>query len=307
MKTLNIKNVIKKEISIKLFDQRKDKILIYRQYGGLGDILMARMLFEDLKKIKPENKIYFACPNHLIPAVDLHPYLNGVFDFKSIKTEEFITFDISNVCTRYESFKGVHGDKHRSDIWAESIGISLENHNMHLSFRDDEINFAKKIIKENTVVIAPYSAMPSKNLLPKHLNEICKFLKNYNLNVIGLHNKEIEELKQFNIPTLTNLTIREWMSVINECSYVISVDTAAFHMANGLNKPTVGIFSWANGKLYSKYHNNAIIVQLNLSENCPCYNFASCPLSNKAIKPCIQDLDEKIITDAIKIMIENNK
>lgn len=37
-------------ISLKTFNNRKNKILIYRQYGGLGDILMMRMIFEDFKK-----------------------------------------------------------------------------------------------------------------------------------------------------------------------------------------------------------------------------------------------------------------
>ena len=42
------KKVFDKNISLKQFHERKNNVLIHRVCGGLGDILMHRMLFEDM-------------------------------------------------------------------------------------------------------------------------------------------------------------------------------------------------------------------------------------------------------------------
>lgn len=302
-----------KTTSIKQFNKRKNKILIYRQYGGLGDILIMRMIFEDFKKIDQNNQLFFACPSYLKDAVIDHPYLDGILDAETVDKEEYYTYDVSHSCTRYEIAKGSESDKNRSDIWAESCGVVLENHNMHIKLSKEEIEFGKNKIKSlynnnlPNVVFCPVSAMVSKNLQPNQIEDLILNVKN--CNIIGLHKDKIETLNKLNIPTISNTSIREWMGIIYNADYVITVDTAAFHFAGGINKPTLGIFTWADGLIYGKYYKNSKIVQIrNRGENfkCPCYRFSSCPLSREALKPCLTDLNGKIIADNFEKMIKNN-
>lgn len=310
--------IIKKEslkpLTIDQFDRRKNNILIYRQYGGLGDILMLRMIFEDIKKINPNNKLYFACPSFLKDAVIDYPYLDGILDAETVNKEDFYTYDVSHACTRYEIYKGSNADKHRSDIWAESCGVELTNHEMHISLTNNEIEFGlneiEKYSKESkpNVIFCPISAMNSKNLQVNHIKDIVDELKDFNL--IGLHKCEIKELTQFGIPTICNLNIRQWMGVINACDYVLCVDTSTFHFAGGINKPTLGVFTWADGQVYGKYYKKAEIFQIRKrGENfaCPCYRFSSCPLSKEALKPCLTEIKGIEIAQAFKKMTQNNK
>lgn len=302
-----------KTVSIKQFYKRKNKILIYRQYGGLGDILMMRMIFEDFKKLDENNQLYFACPTYLKDAVIDHPYLDGILDAETVDKEDYYTYDVSHSCTRYEIAKGSESDKNRSDIWAESCGIVLENHNMHIKLSNEEIETGKNKIKKlynndlPNVIFCPVSAMASKNLQPNQIRDLISNIKN--CNIIGLHKDKIETLDKMGIPTISNTNIREWMGIIHNADYVITVDTAAFHFAGGIGKKTLGIFTWADGLVYGKYYKNSKIVQTrNRGENfkCPCYRFSSCPLSKESLKPCLTDLNGKIIADSFEKMIKNN-
>lgn len=302
-----------KTVSIKQFNERKNKILIYRQYGGLGDILMMRMIFEDFKKLDENNQLYFACPSYLKDAVVDHPYLDGILDAETVNKENYYTYDVSHACTRYEISKGSESDKNRSDIWAESCGIVLKNHNMHIKLSNEEIETGKNKIKKlynndlPNVIFCPVSAMASKNLQPNQIKDLIANVKNYN--IIGLHKDKIETLEEMKIPTISNTSIREWMGIIYNADYVITVDTAAFHFAGGIGKKTLGIFTWADGLIYGKYYKNSKIVQIrNRGENfkCPCYRFSSCPLSREALKPCLTDLNGKIIAESFEKMIKNH-
>ena len=45
---------VKKVLSLKDFNDKKNKILILRETGGLGDILMHWQMFEDFKSDMPD-------------------------------------------------------------------------------------------------------------------------------------------------------------------------------------------------------------------------------------------------------------
>ena len=108
-----IKSNQTESISLKTFNDRKNKILIYRQFGGLGDIFMMRMMFEDFKKIDKTNKLYFACPSHLKDAVIDHPFLDGILDAETVNKNEYYTYEknktsclLLQLC--YEKYGQVH-------------------------------------------------------------------------------------------------------------------------------------------------------------------------------------------------------
>ena len=184
---------------------------------------------------------------------------------------------------------------------------------MHIKLSNEEIETGKNKIKKlynndlPNVIFCPVSAMASKNLQPNQIKDLIANVKNYN--IIGLHKDKIETLEEMKIPTISNTSIREWMGIIYNADYVITVDTAAFHFAGGIGKKTLGIFTWADGLIYGKYYKNSKIVQIrNRGENfkCPCYRFSSCPLSREALKPCLTDLNGKIIAESFEKMIKNH-
>lgn len=302
-----------KPLSIRDFYKKRNRILIWHDKGGLGDVLMQRMLFSDFKKICPEADLIFACLPEYIDAAKDHPCVKEVIDSRNVDVNDYLNHynTCVSIADRYENLNAPCSE-HRADIWAKYCGIDLSQHEMDFrfgsGFLDNSYKKLRAIVSENEkpiVLFAPVSKMAVKTLLPFQIEAVVEATKNYNL--VGLHNKEIEDLTRLGIPGVYNASLREWMSYIAVSDYVISVDTAAFHMAGGLKKPLVGIFTFADGKAYGK-HFDFVLVQKhrdNGNWSCgPCFKFAECPKCNKLQKPCLTELSKEELQSGIKKMFE---
>lgn len=304
---------VKPSISLRDFYNRRNKVLIQRNIGGLGDILMHRMVFEDFKNINPEMEIVFAVLPQYFDAVKDHPYIDQIVDATKVEISEYnISYNTSNCCYRYEMSIAPNADKHRSDIWAAHCGVELKNHNMHIRLSDEEMSFGRNKLTEytkgNVAILAPLSAMPSKNLLKYHLATAVKELKRQGFFILGLHNHPISDLDELGVPVLTGLNTREWMSIIANSDCTISADSAAFHCAGGMGKPVVGIYTWACGYTYGQWYPTATIVQLHRKTHpewkCgPCYLWPDCPFTTKPEKPCLTKITAEMIVKGIETML----
>ncbi len=310
---------VKQTMTLRMFHERRNKVLILRGIGGLGDILMHRMVFEDFKKANPEMKIVFACPTQFFDAVKDHPYVDEVVNAKKVNTEDYmLSYNTTNCCSRYEMGIAPFADKNRSDIWANHCGVKLENHNMHIQLSKEELEFGKVELAKiadgtkPTVAVCPISAMRSKNLLDHQLIGTVKGLREMGLFVYSTHPKPIKTLQKIDVPTICGLTIRQWMGLLMATDYVVSVDTAAFHFAGGMNRPVVGIFTWADGYVYGKHYPTKTIVQLHRNTHpdwkCgPCYKWPECPFTTKPEKPCLTKLTVEMILEGVKTMLNKHK
>lgn len=285
-----------KQISIREFYKNRNNILIMRNMGGLGDIVMCRMLFEDIKLLMPECHLTFACPTKYHDAIIGHPFIDKVVESDGINLDLYgFVGDVTHACVKYEDKVGIDADKHRSDIWAEHCGFKLNNHNSHLKTNKHQFN-------KPTVLISPISAISSKNLDINQINPVVDYVKSLGYDVFCIHKKPIEGLN-----TIVPNGIKEFFSYLDGATALITVDTSTFHIGGALNKPMVAVFSWACGKVYGKYYSNFELVQRHRDNgdwNCgPCYRWALCPKTKERRKPCITEItSEEIIKSFDKLM-----
>lgn len=277
-------------LKLEEINELKDKFLIKRKIGGLGDIFMHRMIFEDIKT-QTNKKILFSCPKQYHEAIQDHPYIDEILDIDCDENYIF-KFDTTNACNEYELKTAPNVDKHRSDIWAEHCGFTLQNHNMHIKLTEKEIIWGRNQIPNKSVLFMPISKMSSKNLDDDQIFPVINYLEKSGFFVFALHEKPLK------FTTIHNVNLRQWMSIIYNVDYVISVDTAVLHCAGGMNKKMVGIFCWSDGKILGKYYKNMVLVQKHRDEIewCgPCHIFSSCPKSKLARKPCITEITSDMI------------
>ena len=78
-----------------------------------------------------------------------------------------------------------------------------------------------------------------------------------------------------------------------------------------MGKPVVGIFGWADSKVYSRHYPKAISVQKHRDYtpgwNCgPCYNFFTCPKCPQETvrKPCITEITPDDILEGFNKMVD---
>lgn len=300
----------KKVWTLREISEKSNHILIIRATGGLGDILMHRMIFEDFKLINPKIHITFACPPYYHDIVKDHPFIDELIDSDTVDKEDFlVSYNTTTICGVTESAKAPFSYKNRSDIWAEHCGITLTHHNMHIHLSSEEIEFGRNKIRQlnpsnkPTVIISPISSIAGKNLDNLQMEETVRGLEANGFSVVGLHTQSIPA---FPAPVISGLTVRQMMDFVAAADYVISVDTATFHMAGGMNKPVIGVFSFADGLVYGKYYNKFILVQRHRDYTpgwtCgPCYNWLNCTkCTDKSIhrKPCITEITANEIVEA---------
>lgn len=317
LKLFKIKN---KKVSIKDHYSRRNKVLIKRRAGGFGDIVMQRMLIEDFSKTGLE--IHYCCPHNYISIMEGHPFLKELKELSYIKEEEYgIVYDITTICAVTESVLGSKNTKHRSDIWANHCGVELTNHETYLkSDQKNLITYKEKLKNLNTknqkiVFISTKSAKndfgEAKSLSDDQVIELVNEIKKLDY-LIVTSNEEFQEVySKLGIKQFVRLPISEWIALIDCCDYVVSIDTASFHIAGALKKPLLGIFSFTDGKIYGKYY-DFILVQKHRDNGdwpCgPCYCYNVCPKEKiKARKPCITELSTNDILMGFKNLIDRTE
>lgn len=298
---------------LKEFYEKRNKILIWHERGGLGDVLMQRMLFEDIKFYVPDAKITFACLPEYFDAVKDHPFIEDVIDSRTVNVKDFgVNFNTCvTIADKHEGKEAPCCERHRSDIWSEECcGFKLQNHNMHIKISEDIKEKSRKKLESYRIndgpliIFCPISAMINKTLLNWQIEGIRDSLKD-KCNLIGLHKKNINQ-----IPCIFGCSLIEWMGYIDAADGIISVDTAAFHLAGGLKKPLVGIFTFINGVVYGQYF-DFILVQKHRKDgnwDCgPCFKFMSCPKCKTNPKPCLTELTIEEIINGIEKMLKKLK
>lgn len=299
-----------RSLGLKEFCAKRNKILVFRGVGGLGDIFMHRMLFEDMKRLMPDAEIHFACPKYYHDAVLDHPLIDVLLDSNTANRQDYIVcYNTTTACGRAEMKLAPFAGPHRSDIWAATCGFLLTKHNMHIRLTDEEMADGRRIIEESrdragpTVVVSSISAMHNKNLNEPQTLGLFAGLRDRGLCPIGIHNGPVWEFIKNGLPLVMETKLRRWMAVLNQADYVVSVDSAAFHCAGGMGKPLVGVFTFANSHSYGKYYERAELLQ----GPCPyghqgCYNWGACPQQTNP-KPCLTGITPELILSSVDKML----
>jgi len=305
---------LSRTLNMREFFGKRNKVLIIRAVGGLGDILMHRMMFQDFKELIGDGEVHFACPAQYHAAVQDHPYLSKVLDSSTVdKSDYIISYNTTTACGRYEMRMAPFADLNRSDIWSQHCGVTLKHHDMHIQLTESEKQEGFNILENYrdrpgpSVLVCPVSAMMNKNLLDHQLAAVVRNLHERGCYVAGLHNYPLVPLTKRQLPSIHSLNIRQWMSAINAADYVVSVDTSAFHCAGGLKKPLLGIFTFADGKVYGRHYPTAELVQKHRDTDpnwtCgPCYNWGECPKTKQNPKPCLTEISNDMLINGLDRM-----
>lgn len=308
----------KHNLSIRDFYNRRNKVLIRRTLGGFGDILMQRMMFEDFSKIDVE--IHYACPHEFMEMSLNHPFLKNIKEINKVSLIDYgIIYDITTICAITESKELSNNKRHRSDIWANHCGVELTKHEMHLYPEIEQIENCKRLIKEinpngKTVVLLATRSVDNDFAIAKSLTEtqieklVSSIIEN-DMIPITVHKNHQDIYNRLNVKQFVSLHPQTWIALVACSDIIVSIDTATFHIAGGLKKPLVGIFSFTDGKVYGKYY-KFLLVQKHRDNgdwDCgPCFNCHACP-KEKVLKqkPCLTEIDPSDIMDAI-LSLKNN-
>lgn len=307
--------IIQKPIPLqpKAFARAKDgdSLLVVRQYGGFGDILMQTMIWPNLRRQFPTSTITYSIPLQFHDLMEGNPSLDEVVNLHTSNKRRFDhQGDISRVCGMTEIMTKPC-TTHRSDIWGEHLGVLMETHEGFYLVKHDERAWAKghlAALRPRPIVgLVPFSADKRKDL-PKDTVQslIDRLVLDIGAEVLVLHHQPTTFLRAHSIH---ELNFRWLGALVNELDLLISVDTGTLHLGAMLKRPVLAIYGSEDGRVFTKYYPTVRLIQPFTRLCQPCWYSAPCldgEPKNSRPGDCMMDLTADQLAQEATLMLQDS-
>lgn len=266
---------------------------IRRGLGGWGDVVMALAVAELWVKEKG-SLVTFGCPEGLmslgenIPNVEVLPCRENGDEEGDKKEFDKLTFgkkwDVTTPCIEYERALQPNVDRNRTQIWATKLGLKGTPH-PRVYLTEEEIAWGSEWVQRRSangkfklgIVPKSYAWVRSWRGWIKLIYQL-KVSAPDLIPIVFLAEMDSWEEFEFGVCGIPvyRKSIREILSIMNQCDLVVGVDTGPMHSAVGLGIQTIWIFTHIDGKIRTKGYEKAEVVQRDDLECCPCWYEAQC-------------------------------
>lgn len=297
---------------LKHFDGSKDqsgKILLYKVFAGIGDLLWRTALFRELKKRNPKMKLIVS--GHLgdfwkliyqkNPHIDeLRSCVAGL-ELNLDDVDEYIEDRICmHVVTDYSK------KLHAIDVLGKWAGFEIYDKSYWYENTEKEKQWAIQFLNKKTqgpvIGIGLKASTWVRTWTPLEIKRLIKLLLSKNYKIIILDALPTD-LKDLNITSMSGgYTIREVAAVIEQLDLLITPDTGFLHFGGHFKTPTLAIFGGTSPELRTKYYDTVTPILGKNKLSCwPCYLHApNCP--HGIPSPCISQITaEQVFKEVGKI------
>ena len=271
-KPLKIKQVTEDKEEIQ---EEFRRIAIMPDFHGLGDILMLSSPIRLIKeRYKDRREIALILDEEFKPLFKENPYVDEMIKPKDFNGDKFDqVFEVSNRHMLYR--RKVRPNVLRSpiDLFCEDVEIKGKKKNLNFYLAEGEILKAKEILSEFTrkkIGIHMEASTPIKRWpYFKTLLELID--KDLDADVFILGKKKEEGVRGI---SLYGYDLRTTAALLNEMDVFIGIDSLLYHLSSALCVPTIGLFGYTNGRIYSRNYPYTEIIQ----GKCPHSDSPCCPV-----------------------------
>jgi len=256
------------------------RITVFRQLGGVGDILMLTPVFRGLReKYGKDCKITVATsPFYLSgvipmllrgnPFIDdivrVDPYQFAPWSLKAGKPEyrgvpndqppncvldTDLIIDLNCVCSMTESAQQPHVKDHRTDIWCKAAHVNPSCKKPILVLTNDEREFGHRWCQERLgegtrigVVLQTQAQARNWPYTPEFAEILLE--RGYKVCTIDGVRRVSDR-----IPAAIGMDIRRVAAILENLDAVVSPDTGILHLAGTVGTPVLGLFGSTDGAL----------------------------------------------------------
>jgi ADP-heptose:LPS heptosyltransferase len=321
----------------------KPYILVVRQLGGIGDVLMMSCLYRGLRETYPKHTIKLVAPSiylggALIDVAEHNPFIDEIhiiepYDCTTQHTKEVWAkyfenapnieneliwkmadkaFDMNTPCVDFE-WNTNSIDKPRYQVWCDAANIVPSSYAPVYKIRPDELAEAKGYAAEHwegkKVVGVGLAAADKKRALGLgKLEDICHMLQQ-----AGVHPVTIDPTCKIDgVDYLINKRIRELMPLMHCMDTVISVDSGLLHMAGTVGTPVIGVFGPTDYRMRMGNYLGSAIDSRQLMPCTPCWYGYPCTKDDgrHGIKPyeCLNKIQpEVVVEETLRWVLDSRK
>jgi len=274
--------------SLPVPDKSKEPaILITRQTGGLGDLLMITPTIRAIKLQNPDLPLFVSLTDKSSLGSSLSDILkNNPYVDKVVSVNDLINCSFSKVYNlgtgkeiRLETDPNYHINN-RIDIFSKLAGVTLSDKKPIYIVSKAEKKWVKNWIekhidpKRRRLVGLQYSTSTFRRNWPIEKQKLLGFqlINTYNdISVLVFSDKRIHDHIYPNFHYIEGMPIRHVAALINECELMVLPDSGLLHLAGALDRNIIALFGPTPPNTRICYYENAVGVWLNYpcgKENC---------------------------------------
>jgi heptosyltransferase-2 len=262
-------------------------ILVSRQTGGIGDMLMITPTIRAIKESNPDMPLIVSTTDRygggrgvLFDILKYNPYVD-----KAITANELINYQFEkfyNFGTGAENSieqNGKHPTSNRIDIFAELAGITLKDKRPIYIVKDEENELAFKWIESHVdpsrrrlIGMQMRSASSRRDWSQEKVLLLAFKIVNTwpDTSILLFYEGLFEDYTKSypNIHNIVGLPIRHVAALINQCSLLITPDSGLMHIGGALKKKMVCLFGSIPPSARLTYYPEAVGVTSNICKPC---------------------------------------
>jgi len=247
-------------------------ILVSRNLGGIGDMLMITPSIHQIKRENPD-KLIIVCTTERYGRGALFEILANNPDIdRTITVNELSNYEFEKVYNfgtgKEVEIETTNPGSHRIDIFAELAGLTLEDKKPVYAVTPQEKAWAKKWIQKNVsfkrqrLIGIQVGATTARRTWPAEKQWLLTFklLNKYpDSTILFFSEGSPPETEIYpNIISLGNMHLRQVVALLNECEVVVCPDSGLLHIAGALGKKTVALFGPNPPRTRILYYPNAV-------------------------------------------------
>ncbi len=313
---------------------RKPYILVVRQLGGVGDVIMLSCVFRGLKEKYPEHTIKYVTAHiylagALTDIADHNPYIDEIiwiepYEGCSLRTRQVwgqyyggcpsiedeilwqkadLAVCLNTPCVDYE-WEHMHDrsvEKPRYQIWCEAAGVTPSSYAPIYRITPEEQIRAKQVFDERgwtgqrIVGVGINACDPKRGVAPAKTQQVCRGLQQAGIIPVTIDNSA-------SIPGFQSIIghrLRDLIPLLAQMDVVISVDSGLIHMAGAVGTPVVGLFGPTDYRMRMGNYLGSATDSRNLMSCAPCWYSFKC---RKDLNParhveCLQKITPEVIVE----------
>lgn len=275
-KKINNENIV--------FKHEKQKTVLIKRDSRLGDIIMSMSLAN--RFYEDGYKVYFSTRNEY----------KTLFNYSK---NEIIYVDDKNFCIEfYDEFYDINrihsnnmNTKTKLDMFYAVAGYNPENYTNDEKrpfFQFDRAICIDKYKLGNNINIAisieSYNPKSPRSISIDVFYDLFKIYKDINFIILGRN--PISFKNNFNnVSNYTGNTpsLDDFISIVRQCSYIITIDTGLMHLAGAMEKPQLAIFGPTRPEFLASIYTDMIVLDAN--QKCsPCWEKGCGDICTKKLK-----------------------
>ena len=294
----------------------KDDLLVTRAMGGIGDLLMMTPGLRAAAK-KRRRAVKLAVNRKFFPVFANNPHVELIdIEALGLEPKQYRRWVDLTDCpaARYEQKHKPDLKKGRVEVFAAALNVTAAELDTNGWRPEINLDAEQRAFADSFWSNAGFGLRPVLGIQPfsrdayKDHPEILRIIKDLNedYDILLFHHIADGLPSGPAIASTAGMSLSQSFALLAKLDAMVSVDSAFLHAAAAFDIPTVAMFGPTDGKVFTRHHRNAVVINVQERFSCsPCWRNEDIPClvtRYQGTSPCIASITIKEIREGLNLV-----